>query len=165
MILDGFHAAAACSRVQRNSVPSTQMRCMITANRRASSAATWRQVGRSRCSAGGGRMSAPTSASVLNVMTVGMTSGRGRRRDQSSRRSFGFAMRILAASSLCMEPDVGDWSAPCVMAALTGVVHDREGAADTEHNHGQDNQQGGLHGDLAKAGPRLTPSSELSRLQ
>ena len=37
MILQGCHAAAAaCSRVQRNSVPSTQMRCMITANRRAS---------------------------------------------------------------------------------------------------------------------------------
>jgi hypothetical protein len=37
LILYGFHAvAAACSRVQRNSVPSTQMRCMITANRRAS---------------------------------------------------------------------------------------------------------------------------------
>ena len=33
----GFHAAAeACSRVQRNSVPSTQIRCMITASRRAS---------------------------------------------------------------------------------------------------------------------------------
>ena len=33
---DGFHAAAtACSRVQRNSVPSTQMRCIITASRRA----------------------------------------------------------------------------------------------------------------------------------
>ena len=31
-----FHAAAvACSRVQRNSVSSTHMRCMITANRRA----------------------------------------------------------------------------------------------------------------------------------
>ena len=29
------HAAAASCRVQRNSVPSTQMRCMITANRRA----------------------------------------------------------------------------------------------------------------------------------
>ena len=29
------HAAAAISRVQRNSVPSTQMRCMITASRRA----------------------------------------------------------------------------------------------------------------------------------
>src|SRR5271169_779866 len=37
-ILPSFHAAAAapCSLVQRNSVPSTQMRCMITANRRAS---------------------------------------------------------------------------------------------------------------------------------
>src|SRR6202163_4955211 len=37
LILNGFHAAAAaCSRVHRNSVPSTQMRCIITANRRAS---------------------------------------------------------------------------------------------------------------------------------
>ena len=37
LILHGCHAAAvACSRVHRNSVPSTQMRCMITANRRAS---------------------------------------------------------------------------------------------------------------------------------
>src|SRR5258707_11871476 len=38
LILNGFHAAAAaaaCSRVQRNSVPSTHIRCMITANRRA----------------------------------------------------------------------------------------------------------------------------------
>ena len=36
LILHGFHAATGCSLVQRNSVPSTQMRCMITANRRAS---------------------------------------------------------------------------------------------------------------------------------
>ena len=37
LILHGCHAVAvAGSRVQRNSVPSTQMRCMITANRRAS---------------------------------------------------------------------------------------------------------------------------------
>src|SRR5665647_2629202 len=37
LILHGCHAAAAaCSLVQRNSVPSTQTRCMITANRRAS---------------------------------------------------------------------------------------------------------------------------------
>lgn len=36
LILNGFHAAAAaCFRVHRNSVPSTQMRCMMTANRRA----------------------------------------------------------------------------------------------------------------------------------
>jgi hypothetical protein len=37
LILHGCHAAAAAgSRVQRNSVPSTHMRCMITASRRAS---------------------------------------------------------------------------------------------------------------------------------
>ena len=37
VILYGFYTAAeACSRVQRNSVPSTHMRCMITASRRAS---------------------------------------------------------------------------------------------------------------------------------
>src|SRR5665213_1714127 len=36
LILHDFHAAAATSRVQRNSVPSTHMRCMITASRRAS---------------------------------------------------------------------------------------------------------------------------------
>src|SRR6202035_4099460 len=35
LIRHGCHAAAVASRVQRNSVPSTQMRCMITANRRA----------------------------------------------------------------------------------------------------------------------------------
>ena len=37
LILNEFHAAAAAafSRVHRNSVPSTQMRCMITASRRA----------------------------------------------------------------------------------------------------------------------------------
>ena len=38
-ILHDFHAATA-SRVQRNSVPSTQMRCMTTANRRASATTT-----------------------------------------------------------------------------------------------------------------------------
>src|SRR4249919_2955812 len=37
LILHGCHAAAAASSLaQRNSVPSTQMRCMITASRRAS---------------------------------------------------------------------------------------------------------------------------------
>jgi hypothetical protein len=34
-IVNCSHAAAASSRFQRNSVPSTHMRCMITANRRA----------------------------------------------------------------------------------------------------------------------------------
>src|SRR5262249_5787312 len=36
LMLPDFHAAAGtCPRVQRNSVPSTQMRCIITAKRRA----------------------------------------------------------------------------------------------------------------------------------
>src|SRR6476660_7870241 len=35
VILQSFQAATACSLVHRYSVPSTQMRCMITANRRA----------------------------------------------------------------------------------------------------------------------------------
>src|SRR5450432_4785506 len=36
LVLNGFHAAAAaCSPVHRNSVPSIHMRCMITASRRA----------------------------------------------------------------------------------------------------------------------------------
>lgn len=37
-----------------------------------------------------------------------------------------------------------------MMAALAGVVHNREGASGPEHNYGQDNQQWVLHGDLAK---------------
>src|SRR4249920_3083956 len=38
LMLHGFHvAAAACSCVQRKAVPLTQMRCIITANRRAQS--------------------------------------------------------------------------------------------------------------------------------
>jgi hypothetical protein len=36
LILHDSHAAAVCSRAHRNSVPSTQMRCIITASRRAS---------------------------------------------------------------------------------------------------------------------------------
>ena len=52
------------------------------------------------------------------------------------------------------------------MVALASVVHDRQGTAGPEHNHGQDNQQGGLHGDLANADPPDLPrSSELSPLK
>ena len=36
LIIRGSHAAAVSSRVQRNSVPSIHMRCMMTASRRAS---------------------------------------------------------------------------------------------------------------------------------
>jgi len=46
----------------------------------------------------------------------------------------------LAVSSLCVVPDVGSWSAPSVMAALARVVHNRQGAADPEHNRRENNQ-------------------------
>ena len=35
----------------------------------------------------------------------------------------------LAVSRLHVVRDVEDWSAPCVMAALAGVVHDRQAAS------------------------------------
>jgi hypothetical protein len=61
-------------------------------------------------------------------------------RDQSGRPSFGFPTGILAVPGPCVVSDVGNWSAPCVMAALTAVVYDRQGAACTEYNRRDDNQ-------------------------
>jgi hypothetical protein len=46
----------------------------------------------------------------------------------------------LAVPDLRVMADVGDWSAPCVLAALTGVIHDRQGAAGTDHDHREDDQ-------------------------
>src|SRR5271167_4359995 len=67
VILHGFHAATACSLVHRNSVPSIQMRCRITANRRASAtiAFLW---GRFRCDLGAAlRSSRPMFANTCDV--------------------------------------------------------------------------------------------------
>ena len=44
-----------------------------------------------------------------------------------------------------------------MMAALARVVHNRQGAADPEYNRREHNQQRGLHGDLATAGPPNLP--------
>jgi len=69
----------------------------------------------------------------------------------------------LASTPTATAASLGLWyaAAPSAVSlastALTGVVHDRQSAAGPEHSHGRDNQQGGLHGDLANAGPRLTP--------
>lgn len=40
-----------------------------------------------------------------------------------------------------------------MMAALARVVHNRQGAAEPEHNRRENNRQGDLHGDLATTGP------------
>ena len=52
-----------------------------------------------------------------------------------------------------------------MMAALARVVHNRQGAADPEHNGHENNQQGGLHGDLANAAPPTYPVLKLSWLK
>ena len=44
---------------------------------------------------------------------------------RQSRRRLSFTMMVHG----------GHWGAPRVMAALAGLVHDRESAADYEHNH------------------------------
>lgn len=51
-----------------------------------------------------------------------------------------------------MIPYGGDRSAPGVLPALAGVVHDSQ-SADYEHRHSEDDQYGGFHCDLATAGP------------
>jgi len=45
----------------------------------------------------------------------------------------------LAVSRLHVVSDVEDWSAPSVMAALAGILHDRQAAAGHEHHHTHDN--------------------------
>ncbi len=50
-----------------------------------------------------------------------------------------------------------------MMAALARVVHNRQGAADSDDNRRENNQQGGLHGDLATAGPPNLPSRPIYR--
>ena len=49
--------------------------------------------------------------------------------------------------------DVGNWSAPAVLAGLASFVHDCQRAAGHDHNRGEDDQQRRLHCDLATAGP------------
>jgi hypothetical protein len=44
-------------------------------------------------------------------------------------------------------------SAPLVTAALTGAVHDRQGADGHQRNCGEDNCQRGVHRDLVLCGP------------
>ena len=61
------------------------------------------------------------------------------------------AIRRVSSRVLCVLPDVRSWSASSVMAALARVVHNRQGAADPEHNRRENNQQGGLHCDIATA--------------
>jgi hypothetical protein len=44
-------------------------------------------------------------------------------------------------------------STPLMLAALAGIVHDRQRADGSKHESNGDNDQRGFHGDLATAGP------------
>jgi hypothetical protein len=54
----------------------------------------------------------------------------------------------------------GHRSAPLMLAALAGIVHDRQRANGSKHEADADNDQRGLHGDLATAG-RFAQVSDL----
>jgi hypothetical protein len=46
----------------------------------------------------------------------------------------------MGTSSFNMMVQRGHWGAPSVMAALAGFVHDRQSAANHEHNHDKNSQ-------------------------
>jgi hypothetical protein len=60
-------------------------------------------------------------------------------------------------------PYGGHWSAPLMVAALAGVVHDRQSANDSDRNRRHCNHQRGFHGALAIAGPSTLPTISLSQ--
>jgi hypothetical protein len=51
-----------------------------------------------------------------------------------------------AVASFYVMPYCGHWSTPLMLAALAGVVHDRQCADGQQHNCGKDNEQWPLHG-------------------
>jgi len=71
-----------------------------------------------------------------------------------------FADAILAAPRHCVVLDVGNGSTPRVMAGLAGFAHERQGTACTEHNHREDDQQGGFHGE-PRYGPLDLPTFQI----
>jgi hypothetical protein len=48
--------------------------------------------------------------------------------------------RLGRRLTFCVVPNGGHRSTPRVIAALAGLVHDRQSAADYEHDHNKDNQ-------------------------
>jgi hypothetical protein len=64
------------------------------------------------------------------------------------------SLQLGAGRRSKVVPCRGHRSAPGVLPAFAGVVHDRQSAADYEYRHSKDNQYGGFHCDLATAGPK-----------
>src|SRR3974390_2626838 len=74
-----YHAATACCRIQQNSVPSIQMRCMITANWRASATIAF-------FSHGVWRSALPNSSAKTILLRGSAVSGLPRRASSASSR-------------------------------------------------------------------------------
>jgi hypothetical protein len=51
----------------------------------------------------------------------------------------GLNCRTSAVPNFYVVPHAGHWSAPRILAALAGVVHDRQRADGDEHNRDEDN--------------------------
>jgi hypothetical protein len=67
----------------------------------------------------------------------------------------GDAKALTGRRGLCVASHRGHRSAPGVLPALAGGIHDRQ-SADYEDRRGEENQYGGFHCDLATAGPTPT---------
>jgi hypothetical protein len=81
-----------------------------------------------------------------------------RRRGPSKARS----RLALAVAGLCVVPNIRSRCTPRMRAALAGVVHRRQGAASAKHDHRENNQQGGIHRNLAAAETRHSYPSSFS---
>jgi hypothetical protein len=64
-----------------------------------------------------------------------------------------------------MVPYRGHRGAPAVLPALAGVVHDRQGAADDEHSHGENDQYGGFHWRPRHRGPQTPTDRQFFMVQ
>jgi hypothetical protein len=74
------------------------------------------------------------------------------------------ATNLLAVPRSYVVPDTGNRSAPLMLAALTGIVHDRERTDGYERTSDKDNDQRGLHDDLALRVPE-PPRSDFRYLK
>ena len=80
-------------------------------------------------------------------------------RHQALRDSQGQSWKSGGRPSLYVLPDGEHRIAPRVIAALTSLVHDRQSAADYQHNRCKGNNQGSPHCDLRYCGaPKPTHS-------
>jgi hypothetical protein len=88
-----------------------------------------------------------------------------RRSYPKNQRATSGSLQLGARRRFKVVPYGGGRSAPGVLPALAGVVHDRQSAADYEYRHSEDDQYGGFHCDLAIAGPKAYRTPDFRSLK